>query len=257
MSWRPDPGTIATDALSQSWKEIKGFAFLPFSLIGRCLSKVKREKVSELILVAPVWPTQPWFAVLLLMLYQRAIILPKYPSLLINPLNEPHPLIHQLNLAMWPVSGIPSRVKEFQDRHQVSSYPHGEKEQRQHIPAIGEDGSDGVPHLDATLFVRLWVLSRIFWLVNINAEGKQYRILNAYRSAISMTHSPIDGIGQASTCSQAHERSLQYSASTAQIYDHLGCGASIASYFISGEEQGPHSETAFSQTCSTASTCQC
>ena len=111
--------------------------------------------MSELILVAPVWPTQPWFAVLLLMLYQRAIILPKYPSLLINPLNEPHPSIHQLNLAMWPVSGIPSRVKEFQDRRQVSSYPHGEKEQRQHIPAIGEDGSDGVPHLDATLFVRL------------------------------------------------------------------------------------------------------
>ena len=155
MSWRPDPGSIATDAFSQSWKEIKGFAFPPFSLIGRCLSKVKREKVSELILVAPVWPTQPWFAVLVLMLYQRAIILPKYPSLLRNPLNEPHPLIHQLSLAVWPVSGIPSRVKEFQEQRQVSSYPHGEKQQRQHIPAIGEDGSDGVPHLDATLFVRL------------------------------------------------------------------------------------------------------
>ena len=125
MSWRPDPGSIA---LSQSWKEIKGqtFAFPPFSLIGRCLSKVKREKVSELILVAPVWPTQPRFAVLLLMLYQRALILPKYPSLLRNPLNEPHPLIHQLNLGMWPVSGIPSRVKEFQEQRQVSSYPHSE-----------------------------------------------------------------------------------------------------------------------------------
>ena len=164
MSWRPDPGSIA---LSQSWKEIKGFAFPPFSLIGRCLSKVKREKVSELSLVAPVWPTQPWFAVLLLMLYQRALILPKYPSLLRNPLNEPHPLIHQLNLGMWPVSGIPSRVKEFQEQRQVSSYPPGEKQQRQHIHAIGEDGSDGMPHLDVTLFVRLSVLSWIFWLVNM------------------------------------------------------------------------------------------
>ena len=155
MSWRPDPGSIATDALSQPWMEIRGFAFPPFSLIGRCLSKVKREKVSELILVAPVWPTQPWFAVLLLMLYQKPIILPKYPSLLKNPLNEPHPLIHQLNLAVWPVSEIPSRVKEFQEQCQVSSYPHGGKQQRQHTPAIGEDGSDGVPHLDATLFVPL------------------------------------------------------------------------------------------------------
>ena len=156
-SWRPDPGSIATDALSQSRKEIKGFAFPPFSLIGRCLSKVKREKVSELILVAPVWLTQPWFAVLWLMLYQRAIILPNYPSLLRNPFNRPHPLINQLNLAMWPVSQIPSRVKEFQEQCQVSSYPHGEKQQRQHpsIPATGEDGSDGVADLDATLFVCL------------------------------------------------------------------------------------------------------
>ena len=120
MSWRPDPGSIATDALSQPWMGIRGFAFPPFSLIGRCLSKVK-----------------------------------KYPFLLKNPLNEPHPLIHQLNLAVWPVSGIPSRVKEFQEQCQVSSYPHGGKQQRQHTPAIGEDGSNGVPHLDATLFVPL------------------------------------------------------------------------------------------------------
>ena len=167
MSWRPDPGSIATDALRQSWKEIKRFAFPPFSLIGRCLSKVKREKVSELILVASVWPTQPWFVVLLLMLYQRALFLPKYPSLLRNPLNESHPLIHQLNLAVWPVSGIPSRVKEFQEERQVSSYPCGEKQQRQCIHAIGDDGSNGVPHLDATLSVHLRVLSWIFWLVNM------------------------------------------------------------------------------------------
>ena len=33
--------------------EIRWYAFPPFSLIVRCLSKVKREKVSELILVAP------------------------------------------------------------------------------------------------------------------------------------------------------------------------------------------------------------
>ena len=125
------PGLNCYGCIEPTRKVIKGFAFPPFSLVGRCLSKVKREKVSELILVAAVWPTQPWFAVLLLMLYQRAINLPKYPSLLRNPLNEPHPLIHQLNLAMWPVSEIPSRVKEFQELCQVSSYLHGKKQQRQ------------------------------------------------------------------------------------------------------------------------------
>ena len=29
MSWKPDPGALATDALSQQWTEIKGYAFPP------------------------------------------------------------------------------------------------------------------------------------------------------------------------------------------------------------------------------------
>lgn len=155
MSWKLDPGSIATDALSQSWKEIKGYAFPPFSLIGRCLSKIKREEVPELILVAPVWPTQPWFAVLLSLLFRRPIILPNHPSLLRNPLNEAHPLIHQLNLAVWPVSGLPLKVREFQKGHQRLFYPPGGKQLRQHTHAAGGDGSSGVSDLDTALFVPL------------------------------------------------------------------------------------------------------
>ena len=99
MSWKPDPGSIATAALSQPWREIRGYAFPPFSLIGRCLSKIRREEVPFLILVAPVWPTQPWFAVLQSMLCQRPILLPRHLALLRNHSNKPHPLIHQLHVA--------------------------------------------------------------------------------------------------------------------------------------------------------------
>ena len=56
VSWKPDPGAIATDALSQPWTDLKGYEFPPFSLIGRCLSKIQHKKVPELILIAPVWP---------------------------------------------------------------------------------------------------------------------------------------------------------------------------------------------------------
>ena len=155
MSWKPDPGSIATDALSQSWTDIKGYAFPPFSLIGRCLSKVQRERVKELILVAPVWPSQPWFAVLLSMLFQRPLLLPKQSSLLTNHNNESHPLAHQLSLAVWPISGVPSIIKEFQAKQQPLFCLHGERPQRQHTPAAGRDGSSGVPHVDAMLFKRL------------------------------------------------------------------------------------------------------
>ena len=38
VSWRPDPEAEATDAFTQDWSQIRGYAFPPFSLVGRCLS---------------------------------------------------------------------------------------------------------------------------------------------------------------------------------------------------------------------------
>ena len=43
-SWNPDPMSLATDAFLLNWTTIKGYTFPPFSLIGRCLAKVKKEK---------------------------------------------------------------------------------------------------------------------------------------------------------------------------------------------------------------------
>ena len=54
MSLKLDPGALVTDALSQQWTDIQGYAFPPFSLIRRCLTKVRQE-VSRLVLIAPMW----------------------------------------------------------------------------------------------------------------------------------------------------------------------------------------------------------
>ena len=67
FSWRPDPYTVATDAFLQDWSQIKGYANPPWSLIGRVLSKVQMDK-AHIVLVAPVWKTQPWYPLLLQML---------------------------------------------------------------------------------------------------------------------------------------------------------------------------------------------
>ena len=66
MAWKPDPGSRATDALEQNWKNLFPYAFPPFSLIGRVLIKVRKEK-ARLILVTPLWQAQPWYATLLQM----------------------------------------------------------------------------------------------------------------------------------------------------------------------------------------------
>ena len=157
MSWKPDPGALAVDALAQSWTQMRGYAFPPFSLIGRCLAKVKRERVEELVLIAPIWPTQAWFPVLQAVCIRNPIKLPEGRSLLRNPLGEPHPMIVKgnLQLAVWCVSGIPSRVEEFQRKQQQSSLLHGGKVQRQHIPASGRSGKNGVPGKSLIRYVPL------------------------------------------------------------------------------------------------------
>ena len=40
VSWRSDPFALATDAFQIFWLNLKGYAFPPFSLVGRCLQKL-------------------------------------------------------------------------------------------------------------------------------------------------------------------------------------------------------------------------
>ena len=44
VSWRPDPYAMATDAFRIGWTEVQGYAFPPFSMIGRCLRKIIEEE---------------------------------------------------------------------------------------------------------------------------------------------------------------------------------------------------------------------
>ena len=75
MAWRPDPGSKATDAFQQKWEHLFPYAFPPFALINRTLSKVNKDQV-RIILVTPTWQTQPWYATLLHMSIRNPILLP-------------------------------------------------------------------------------------------------------------------------------------------------------------------------------------
>ena len=125
--------------------QIKGYAFPPFSLIGRYLTKVRQEQVLEIVLITPIWPTQTWFPVLVSMAVRRPIQVPVMQDLLTNHKGENHPLISQgsLNLAAWLVSGDLSRQKEFQKQHQSLFLHLGEVAQKGHTLFVGADGRDG------------------------------------------------------------------------------------------------------------------
>ncbi len=117
FSWLLDPDAMATDAFIQSWKGLHGYAFPPFALIHRVLKKLQLDQTSVL-LVAPVWPSQPWYPVLLALLSDVPVLLPPWNHLLQAPSGDFHPLILSgaLVLAAWPVSGNISKTVAFQSR---------------------------------------------------------------------------------------------------------------------------------------------
>lgn len=117
VSWHPDPGAVAIDAFHLSWKQYVPYMFPPFSLISRVLQKIQQEKVQGIIIV-PKWPTQTWWPVLMRMLVDNPVLLPKRKKLLFLPSSPEkiHPLYPKLELLMCHLSGDHLKAKEFRQK---------------------------------------------------------------------------------------------------------------------------------------------
>ena len=63
-AWEPDPGAVYIDSFLYEWgKERLVYAFPPFSIIHKVIQKFIHDGARGII-VAPIWPTQPWFSLL-------------------------------------------------------------------------------------------------------------------------------------------------------------------------------------------------
>jgi len=192
VSWKPDPGAMGVDAFSLDWFNLEAYAFPPFCLIGQVLSKIVKDGAS-LILIAPVWPTQPWYAQILKMITEPPILIPPVRDLLTSPQGTNHPLMQngQLTLAVWHLSGSVLKQKAFQSNLQHScSTPDVQGpswlmqcpgkwncwcHQQQVDPVCASVG-----HLANFLTVQ-------------QVRGLEYSSLNIYRSALSAYHPEIEG----------------------------------------------------------------
>ena len=156
VSWSPDPYAFACDAFSRDWSNFRPYAFPPFSQIPRVLTYLRLYRVQKLLLVTPVWPSQAWYPAVLQMLIDRPILLPNWSNLLQLPHSgQLHPLRDQLQLAVWTLSGIDCRVREFlrgQPRLSVSLGPRG---QRNSTNRHGPNGKAGVVNGRSILFKHL------------------------------------------------------------------------------------------------------
>ena len=125
-SWRPDPEACATDAFNQDWSQMRGYANPPWCLIARCLSQVKRQ-VARVVIITPLWTSQPWYPMLLEMLEDCPRMLPKQDDLVILPTEQEFIMSQGVPaLVAWPISGNPSHHEEFLQKLQTSSWHHGD-----------------------------------------------------------------------------------------------------------------------------------
>ena len=101
-AWKPDPQASYVDAFSISWHGKFIYCFPPFCLLSRVLCKIQLEGVKAIV-VAPRWPTQPWFPVLQTMAREPPIAFPSDPDLLVLPGNPHmhHPMTKHLHLQAY------------------------------------------------------------------------------------------------------------------------------------------------------------
>ena len=111
---RGRPLAVDVDAMSISRKGMYAYAFPPFVMLGRVLEKILTDHPCELILTAPKWPNQSWYARLLELLVDFPLVLPLGKDLLTQPHNHlRHQSLHSVRLHAWRLSSNPSKRKDF------------------------------------------------------------------------------------------------------------------------------------------------
>lgn len=58
----PHPRATATDAFAQRWKGKQLYINPPFHLMHQVINKLKHDRPARAIVIAPVWPNQPWWS---------------------------------------------------------------------------------------------------------------------------------------------------------------------------------------------------
>ena len=144
FSWRPDLEAEATDAFTQSWSQIHGYANPPWCLILAALTKIRREE-ARIVLVAPVWKTQPWYPLLLDILADVPCLLPQREDLVISPSEREFIMPAGVpQLAAWPLSGKSADREAFQQKLHSWSQLHCVPNQHHLMhPSLG-NGTAGV-----------------------------------------------------------------------------------------------------------------
>ena len=113
-----DPTAVAVDAMSQSWTGLTAYAFPPFKLIPSVLNKIQVEPC-VIYLVAPCWPRQHHFPLLMDLLVDHPRKIPVFRELLKMPKSHVyHPTPEVFDLHVYKLSNITCYKEDFHQKLQ-------------------------------------------------------------------------------------------------------------------------------------------
>ena len=76
-SLKRDPHCFHVDCFTLDWNNWRAYAFPPFCLLNRCLVKIESDRVKDIVMIIPVWPSSTYFSTLLHHLKGSPVLLPK------------------------------------------------------------------------------------------------------------------------------------------------------------------------------------
>ena len=124
VSWTPDPGAWAIDAMKINWDLDGIYCFPPFCMISFILSRVIQEEAT-MTLITPEWPQQVWFPELLKLLIEVPIKLPAIKNIVTDPATGKIMTNAILKLMACTISGKRCKQKEYQKKVETLSVIHG------------------------------------------------------------------------------------------------------------------------------------
>ena len=102
VSLFPDEEAVAVNTLTLEWDNKTVYAFPPFAILKKVVEKLEQSVGCKMILIAPHWANQAWFAILTELSLVPPLRLPLRHDLLKQPLQE---IFHQklalLDLHAW------------------------------------------------------------------------------------------------------------------------------------------------------------
>lgn len=138
-AYLPDSQAYAINAFSLNWNETFNYAFPPFSQLCRLVQKLC-EDCAEMLLIAPLFPTQPWFPRILQQVSGQSYILPKTSRILHLTGSQKKHRLTSMRMAAFRLSGNLSLVQDYQKTLLTSSCIPGGIQHPNSMGLITKDG---------------------------------------------------------------------------------------------------------------------